>query len=560
MSAPPKTKNFCDLDPDNVLPTRLRPRSKSTQVRTQMIKLYKLAIAETTLPPKSYHGIHSRADKDCWYRAYDKEMTNLEQIGQMTVVPRPTKAQVIPLLELFTVKHDNIKQEWIAKCRFVARGDLKDTVGDFYSPVASMLGLRMFLFLSSAFPPSIRQLDVSSAFLYGKMDTPIFIHLPQGHPQKQKQEMVWTTKSAIYGLVQAPAVWHETIENSLKDFGLTPLVSERCLFAQHENDRLVMLLLLYVDDILYIGNPDLVSKFESHISQKFQIKFKDWAETFIGVEVNQANFPNQLYIHQKQHILKAVDRFGLLDSRPFQTPMELDCIGDNSYASPLPDPKLYQQIIGTLNYLSNCSRPDISFAVAFLARRCRDPTTHHLKQAKRILVYLRDTATLCLSFSKFTGHVALDIYVDYSLGNGKDGRSIYGFVIFANRQVLLYRSKLLPLLTTSSTESEFLAMALTLKDLQWVHNVFCEMRLQLTHSIIYCDNQGALRIVRSPFAIGRTKHLKLHFQSLKDSVLSGEVVARYVTSQDNVADIFTKALRRVCFHRLRDQLLVAPAN
>ena len=125
-----------------------------------------------------------------------------------------------------------------------------------------------------------------------------------------------------------------------------------------------------------------------------------------------------------------------------------------------------------------------------------------------------------------------------------------------NGNVIHYKSKLEPIVSMSSTESEFIALALSLKEVEWVMNMCDEMGIGCKKSIIWCDNQGALKIVQNRHSIGRTKHVDLKLQKMKEAVLTGKVLTEYVKSEHNVADIFTKALGRISFSRLRDKLLV----
>ena len=122
----------------------------------------------------------------------------------MTVVARPRSERVIPLLEILRTKKQNILGKCKAKARSVARGDLEQRCEDFSSPVASILGLRIFICLSIQFAGGIRHSDVKNAFLYGRLDRPLHLELPRGHPNEDGNRLVWRTKTAIYGLVESP--------------------------------------------------------------------------------------------------------------------------------------------------------------------------------------------------------------------------------------------------------------------------------------------------------------------------------------------------------------------
>ena len=705
-----------EISADNIIPTLRRNKGIRTLRVTSMIYAYRVAITATTLPPKSYKHISGRPDEMLWKQAYFEEIHSLETTGHMQVVPRPLHEKIIPILEIFTTKKDSISGLWKAKSRIVARGDLQFTPTTFFAPVASVVALRIFILFSSRFPGTIHQLDVKTAFLYGRLSHPIYLDLPVGHPQKAGRSRVWKTSTAIYGLVEAPQVWNNTIHRFLADFGCRALISERCLYLRNSrfqggnrqhvektsvnkvcsqgckssitkssttNDSTLhqshsgkpkqktrsdtksqkqqstkmdkasskkgrdmvssekgnseaslsvgshtsmvfpslssaefasvrhicvtqknnlisnddmwteqkvdannghmrqkqivdansqlqqkelstvkipdvstidLLLLLYVDDILYIGTEMAIKEFEQKIHSTFKIKSTKWADTFIGIEISQDPKTKTISLCQHEHISKAVQKFDLLDARQVSTPLDLNClqVTDSPY---LEDPKLYQQLVGTLNYLAGTCRPDIAFAVGHLARYAKSPTKFDMKKAKRCLTYLRDTARYSLYYSRLNLPIKVQVYVDSSFANGEDAKSIYGFVIFVDNKLVHYRSKTEPYVTTSSTEAEFVALSLTIQEISWILGILEQLGAKAQIAVIFCDNQGAIKIATNQSSTGRTKHINIRLQYAKQEILTGRMELRYVQSSDNLADVFTKPLGRIAFHRLVNRML-----
>ena len=151
--------------------------------------------------------------------------------------------------------------------------------------------------------------------------------------------------------------------------------------------------------------------------------------------------------------------------------------------------------------------------------------------------------------------VKLEIYVDSSFANGIGRKSIYVFLIMIKKAVVHYKSKQEPLVTQSSTEAEFVALSLTIKEVKWILSILDEMCIPVSAALIFCDNQGAIRIAYNKSSKGRTKHVDIRLQAMKEAVLNGEVKVGYVQSGDNVSDIFTRPLGRLSVHKLRDQML-----
>ena len=82
-----------------------------------------------------------------------------------------------------------------------------------------------------------------------------------------------------------------------------------------------------------------------------------------------------------------------------------------------------------------------------------------------------------------------------------------------------------------------------------------ELCLYIKSSVIYCDNQGAIKILNSESSTSRTRHIDIRLQFAKTFVLNGKHQVRYVTTEDNIADIFTKGLPRISFEKFAKKML-----
>ena len=160
-----------------------------------------------------------------------------------------------------------------------------------------------------------------------------------------------------------------------------------------------MILLSWVDDILYAGREETVAKFEKAIKDRFTIKTKHWAETYIGTDIGQEEDNSVITLSQEEHVQKTVQKFDLEAARKVSIPLDPN-VSTNVNSTPLEDPPFYQQLVGSLSYISGTCRPDISFAVGYLAKFAHQPTKYTMKQAKKTLVCLRDTIHYRLEYRK----------------------------------------------------------------------------------------------------------------------------------------------------------------
>ena len=219
---------------------------------------------------------------------------------------------------------------------------------------------------------------------------------------------------------------------------------------------------------------------------------------------------------------------------------------------------LFQSITGLLNYIGVNSRPDILYAANWLSRRRTKASIQTLKKAKKALCYLRGSQNYKLKIYKLPNKkdVCIRMFVDSSLGNECSRKSVYGFAIYLENNLIHYRSKKLPMVNLSSTEAEYVSLALSIQELQWILNYLTELDIMVKDILIYCDNQGAIKILNNLTSSGKTKHLDLKLQYVKEKVRKDERISvNYINTKENVADIFTKALSKGPFCKLRDKLI-----
>ena len=545
-----RPKNFLDINTDNILDSEAGVQTGSRHQKknreANMLVAYQTKV-EAYTNPKSYHDLEGRMDCNEWKAAYNKELKKLEDVGKMKVVEKPKNAQVIPLLELFSRKHDNISGKNIFKCRFVARGDLEKTseVKNRYSPVASLEATHLFIALAAHFGCNIRQCDVSTAFLYGTLNRYIHLELPQSLKKHYGKNFCWTTNRSLYGLTDAPKAWHNTVKRFLCKQGFKKCPVEESLFF-FKHDDVEIYLLLYVDDILYFSKDDnALTKFETVLKKKFDVKFKQTAEKFIGLEISQED--SHITIGQTQYVEQLLKTFEMESGKSYNTPMEMMLVPDND-GTKLNDIRLYQSLIGGLLYLNQASRPDLCYSVNQLSKFNREPSATNLKQAKRVLKYLKSSANKKIAYKKNSEKINIDVFVDAEYGRHKKAKSVYGYVINFNEAPIAFKTKQQQCTSLSSTESEFIAIAEVAKKVMWLKNVF--EFLKVKHNVIkmYNDNQSSIRIATNSGSCNRTKHINIRHFYVQELLENEEFELMYVPTTENIADLFTKSLGRVKFH------------
>ncbi|KAD5803270.1 hypothetical protein E3N88_14630 [Mikania micrantha] len=247
----------------------------------------------------------------------------------------------------------------------------------------------------------------------------------------------------------------------------------------------------------------------------------------------------------------------MLDAKPAYTPLSTN-ISFTSDGELYSDPTHYRSIVGALQYLT-ITRPDISYAVNQVSQFLHAPTRTHFQEVKRILRYIKGTLAFGISFTK-PSDPSLIGFSDADWARCLETRrSTYGFSIFLGGNLVSWSAKKQPTVSRSSCQSEYRAMANTSAEIMWITHLLQELHaLPLVRPTILCDNRSALFLTQNPISHKRIKHLELDYHFIRELVSSGKLHTRFIPSNLQVADIFTKSLPRPQFEFFRKQLRLGP--
>jgi len=201
------------------------------------------------------------------------------------------------------------------------------------------------------------------------------------------------------------------------------------------------------------------------LARRFEMKDLGYLRYFLGIEV--AYSPRGYLLSQSKYVADILERARLTDNKTVDTPIEVNARYFSSDGLPLIDPTLYRTIVGSLVYLT-ITRPDIAYAVYVVSQFVASPTTVHWAAVLRILRYLRDTVFQSLLLSS-TSSLELHAYSDADHGSDPtDRKSVTGFCIFLGNSLISWKSKKQSIVSQSSTEAEYRAMASTTKEIVWL--------------------------------------------------------------------------------------------
>lgn len=218
------------------------------------------------------------------------------------------------------------------------------------------------------------------------------------------------------------------------------------------------------------------------------------------------------------------------------------------------DATLFRQIVGSLFYLT-ITRPDISFSVGVVSQFMDKPCESHLIAAKRILRYIKGTLNFGLLYQQHTPFL-LTGFVDADwAGDLNDRRSTTGYCFNMGSTAISWCSKKQSTVALSSCEAEYVAASMATQECIWLKRLIQEMLSALDHPIpIHCDSESAIKLAGNPVFHARTKYIETHYHFVREMVLTRDIQLQKIRTDDQIADIFTKALGKAKFEVFRGAL------
>ncbi|WBP92221.1 reverse transcriptase domain-containing protein [Kitasatospora cathayae] len=510
--------------------------------------------------PLSYKQAMEDVDKDKWLKAMDLEMESMYSNSVWELVDQPVGVKPIGCKWIYKRKRGADGKVETFKARLVAKGYTQREGVDYeetFSPVAMLKSIRTLLSIAAYFDYEIWQMDVKTAFLNGYLDESIYMLQPEGFIVQGEEQRVCKLLKSIYGLKQASRSWNIRFDTVVKSYGFEQNVDESCVYKKILNKDVVFLI-LYVDDILLIGNNvRVLSDVKQWLANEFQMKDLGEAQYVLGIQIIRNRKNRKLALSQTSYIDKIVAKYGMDKSKkgalPFRhgiylskdqcpkTPQEVESMRQYPYAS----------AVGSLMYAMLCTRPDICYAVGIVSRYQSNPGYEHWVAVKNILKYLRRTREYVLVYGN--EDLILKGYTDSDFQADRDSRkSTSGSVFTLCGGAIVWRSIKQSCIADSTMEAEYVAACEAAKEGVWLRKFLTDLEVvpDMDKPItLFCDNSGAVANSKEPRSHKRGKHIERKYHLIREIVQRGDVVVTKIASEDNIADPFTKTLPAKVFER-----------
>ena len=389
------------------------------------------------------------------------------------------------------------------------------------------------------------QLDVNNAFLNGDLEEDVYMEIPKGYSVQNtdsKIPLVCKLNKSLYGLRQASRQWYSKFSSFLISQGFIQSKADYSLIYKGNGSTYVALL-VYVDDIVITGaSLEGINSLKQSLSEEFKLKDLGNLKMFLGLEV--ARSKSGISVCQRKYALELLEDTGFLASKPAHHPMDPHLKSLNFEGAPVSDPSQYRRLIGQLLYLT-ITRPDISYAVNRLSQFVSTPKQPHLQAVHHLLRYIKHNPSQGLFFST-TRSLQLKAFSDSDWAGCIDTRrSVTGFCVFLGDSLISWKSKKQTVVSRSSTEAEYRALAAVTGEIIWLRQLMHDFGFPpSTPALIYCDNESAIKLAKNPVFHERTKHIEIDCHFTRDKIIDKTVKLMPIRTQFQLADMLTKPLPR----------------
>ena len=508
-------------------------------------------------------------DAPGWRESVLKELKALQKTGTFKVVKRPLNRD--PITCKWVLRNKPIGPNLTKKkARVVARGFQQREGIDYFNTFASVLRsstLRILLAKATSEDLEIDHMDVVTAFLNTPLSEEIYMEAPELfellYPDVDLSSKCLLLLKSLYGLKQAPRVWFQAVCQFFREINLLPSTSDPNLFI-----GMGVFLLLVVDDILIISKRDDVELIKSKIRSKWVCEDLTTAKTFVGVQIERNRRRRTLKIHQFEYARKVVKRYGFTENSNSTTtllPPNTVLHKKEEMIASLPPRELkeltrdehllYQQIIGSVLFLADKTRLDISFTVGQLARHMSNPLVYHLRYSKQVLRYITGTLNHGITYSTKPSNILpphltsptsrFTLYSDATWGSEGDRRSFQGWVAIRASGAISWSANRQKSTSQSTMEAEFMAANDASKEAAWLEKVTLDLSENDGEEppTLFVDNSAAIELIHNHKFHTKAKHIDIRVNYIRnDMVEKGRLVVKYIPGENQPTDLLTKQL------------------
>ena len=420
------------------------------------------------------------------------------------------------------------KAEGKIKARLVIRGYEEPEGIQSDSPTASKSTLRIFLAMAQINNWDVISLDIKCAFLQGNdMARDLFIMPPEGFGS---ENTVWKLKKCMYGLRDGSRSFYFSLRNHLTDTGCKVSDMEPTLYYYKVEGVLQGCIVSHVDDLICAGGEMFERGVLDPLKQKYTIsKLEKHKFTHTGLSISQNKDSIEVSMSDFARKLSAMD---------LVVPPEVRDLNPKEYTE-------FRGIVGRLNWLSCCTRPDLAFKTVEFSTKFQKATTSDLKDIGRCVKKV-EISDYQVRFPKLEeSSLKLVVYTDASLGNLNNGGSCGGYITLlvdknGNSCPINWQSGRLKRVCNSTLGAETLALVNGLDDCMYNRDILEVLLGRKLDLVGIVDNRSLVEAIGSTSQVSE-KRLRREICAIKDMVAKDNLTILWVPTVRQLADILTKS-------------------
>ncbi|KAK3266748.1 hypothetical protein CYMTET_24652 [Cymbomonas tetramitiformis] len=496
--------------------------------------------------PKGVNQAMGAPDAGEWMEAIQTELEALVTVKQallmMDMEDVPPGVRLLDMSLVLKVKLDKHRQLQKRKARVCVRGNKQEYGVDYFdtfAPCTQLSSVRLVIILALNLALNVYHMDVETAFLNSVLEEDLYVKLPRGL-EYQGRTCAKLLK-AVYGLKQAGKEWFETSDAFIMGYDERMRRSdvEPCLYY------ITVIILAYVDDYIVATNSrSWYDNFVAAFNSQYACKDLGVLDLVMGIGVRWG--PGMAYLSQSGYISRMIETYGLQDAKPASLPMSPGCSLAPSDGKDATIP--FRGLLGQLQWVARCTRPDIMAAVSVLSRFCASYGPEHFVALKQVVRYLkgtvghelvlRTTSSVPRGLGLASGALPLCIYTDADYAGCKTTRrSTSGIAVYLCGSLLIFSSIMQRCVSLSTTEAEIIAMSEGAREIKYIINVLTDLVDICTLVQMYCDNQGAIHLASDYVNNNRSKHIEVRSMYIRELVKSKMVEAMYCALEVHVLSL-----------------------
>ncbi|MBW0537411.1 hypothetical protein O181_077126 [Austropuccinia psidii MF-1] len=387
-------------------------------------------------------------NKAFWDQAINEEINSMKTENVFVPVDLHEALKEIPHESILSTKWVFTKKPELFKAILVARGfgQIRGINYDkTFAPTPTFNSLLLLFSTACLHNWNIRTFDVKVAFLHSLIDKPVYIWPPMGFNVPKLK--VLKLNKALYGTKQASRCWWMHLKTILRTIGFESNGKDPSTYHLNQGNEQEILWVHIDDGALTALSPSLLNRISDKLNSYLKIKWDMKINGLVGISItendsgfkfSQPDFINKLTNLSPSNIIA-------------KTPLPMNCqLVSNLSLNTMDKP--YLKRIGILLYIAQASRPDIAFAVNYLACFSLNTDQLHWTALEHLIAYLCGTKDIGIQIDKNNKCPDFKCFVDANWG-GEGNRSTHGYVILHGVNPIGWQSKRQTTIVSSTAQA-----------------------------------------------------------------------------------------------------------